>query len=47
MTDIDISRSDMAMIYISPDPFFEAFEQPIDLRDFNLTNHPTAGLSLY
>ncbi len=32
---------------MSPHPFFEAFEQPIDLSDFNLNNHPTAGLSLY
>jgi hypothetical protein len=47
MTASDINRLDMAKIYMSPDPFFEAFEQPIDLRDFNLNNHPTAGLSLY
>ncbi len=47
MTAGDINRSGMAMIYMSPDPFFEAFEQLIDLRDFNLNNHPTAGLSLY
>jgi hypothetical protein len=47
MTAADVSHSNMAMIYTSPDPFFEAFEQPINLRDFNLNNHPTAGLSLY
>jgi hypothetical protein len=47
MTASNINRLDMAIIYMSPDPFFEAFEQPIDLRDFNLNNHPTAGLSLY
>jgi hypothetical protein len=47
MTAADISRSNMAMIYMSPDPFFKAFEQPINLRDFNLNNHPTAGFSLY
>ncbi len=47
MTAADISRSNIAMIYMSPDPFFETFEQPINLRGFNLNNHPTAGLSLY
>jgi hypothetical protein len=47
MTAADISRSNMAMKYMSPDPFFEAFEKLIDLCEFNLNNHPTAGLSLY
>jgi hypothetical protein len=40
----------MPLIFSAPtwsDLFLEAFEQPINLRDFNLTNHPTAGLSLY
>jgi hypothetical protein len=47
MTAGNINCLDMAMIYMSPDPIFEAFEQPINLRGFNLNNHPTAGLSLY
>jgi hypothetical protein len=37
----------MAMIYMSPDPYFEAFEQPLDLCQFDLETYPTAGLSLY
>lgn len=36
----------MAMVYMSPDPYFESFEQQIDLRQFNLAKHSTAGLSL-
>jgi hypothetical protein len=47
MTAGNINCLDMAMICMSPDPFFEAFEQPIELHDFNLNNHRTAGLSLY
>ena len=37
----------MAMVYMSLDPHHEAFEQTLDLRKFNFSNHPTAGLSLY
>ncbi len=36
----------MTMIYKSPDPYFDAFEQPIGFRKFDLTQHPTAGLSV-
>jgi hypothetical protein len=35
------------MIYISPDPYFDAFEHPMDLRKVDLTKHTTAGLNLY
>ncbi len=31
---------------MSPDPYFELFEQQIDLCQFDLTKHSTAGLSL-
>jgi hypothetical protein len=37
----------MAMVYMSPDPYFDAFEQPLDIWHFDLTKHATAGLSLY
>jgi hypothetical protein len=37
----------MAMVYMSPNPYFDAFEQPLDLQKFDYTKHPTAGLSLY
>jgi hypothetical protein len=47
MTGFDISNSYMAMIYMSPYPYFEAFKQTLDLCQFDLDTHPTAGLSLY
>ena len=34
------------MIYLSPDPYYDAFEQPLDLRKFDIATHATAGLSL-
>ena len=46
MADFNISRNDMAMIYLSPDPYYDAFEQPLDLRKFNIATPSTAGLSL-
>ena len=39
-----IGSNDMAMIYVSPDPFGSAFEEELDLRKFNFDNHQTAGL---
>jgi hypothetical protein len=47
MSEYDIGRHNMAMIYMSPDPYFDAFEQPLDLRHFDYATHPTAGMSLY
>ncbi len=47
MTMFDIGASDMAMIYMSSDPYFKAFEQPIDFWKFNPGKHSTMGLSLY
>jgi hypothetical protein len=46
MANFNISRKDMAMIYLSPDPYSDAFGQPLDLRKFNIATHATAGLSL-
>ncbi len=31
VTEYDIRRSSLAMVYMSPDPFFGAFEEDIDL----------------
>jgi hypothetical protein len=47
MADYEISKSNMVMIYLSPDPYFDAFEQPINIRHFDLTKHDTARLSLH
>jgi hypothetical protein len=41
-----IGKHDMTTVYMSPDPYFEAFEEIIDLRKFDLTQHRTAGLCL-
>ena len=47
MLDFDVTRRDMAMIYMSPDPYFDAFEEQLNLQHVNLTKHTTAGLELY
>jgi len=41
-----IGTHDMAMVYMSPDPYYEAFEEVIDLHKFDLKLHRTAGLCL-
>jgi hypothetical protein len=38
-----IGKQDMALIYMSPNPYHEAFLQTIDLQKFDLTKHSTAG----
>ena len=35
-----IGKHDMAMVYMSPDPYFEVFKEVINLR--NLISHNTA-----
>ncbi len=47
MSEYNVGRHDMATIYMSPDPYFDAFEQPLNLRHFDYAMHPTAGMSLY
>jgi hypothetical protein len=42
----NISRSDMALVYMSPDPFHKVFEKVLDLHRFNFNQHQTAGLCL-
>ena len=39
-----IGPQDMAMIYMSPDPYGRTFEKDLDLRKWNLTKHRTAGM---
>jgi hypothetical protein len=41
-----IGKHNMAMVYMSPDPYFETFEEIIDLQRFDLAMHWTAGLCL-
>ena len=45
MSEYSIGVYDMATVYISPDPFYGAFEEDLDLRKFNLSKHSTAGLN--
>jgi hypothetical protein len=42
-----IGNEDMAMVYLSPDPFYGAFEEDLDLRKFDLSQHSTAGLNFF
>ena len=34
------------MVYLSPDPYHEAFEEQLDLKRFSSDKHPTAGICL-
>ena len=42
-----IGVSDMDRIYMSPDPYHEAFEQTVDLCKFDMATHQTGGLNLF
>ena len=46
ITEYLIGPHDMATIYMSPDPYGQAFEQEIDLHKWDLTTHCTAGMCL-
>ena len=41
-----IGQEAMDMIYMSPDPFHDSFDELLDVRRLDLSCHPTAGLSL-
>ncbi len=45
--DYDLTWDVMATIYMSPDPYHNAFKQPLDLGKFSLSKHPTAHLTLH
>ena len=47
MLDFGVTSRDMAMIYMSPDPYFDAFEETFNVQHVNLKKHATAGLELY
>jgi hypothetical protein len=42
-----IGKEDMAIIYISLDPFYGAFEEKLDLCKFDLSRHSTAGMNFF
>jgi hypothetical protein len=41
-----IGPHDMAMIYMSPNPYGRTFEKEVDLRKLDITRHRTAGMRL-
>ena len=41
-----IGQHNMSTLYMSPDPYFDAFNKVIDLQQFDLTKHCTTGLCL-
>ncbi len=47
VTDYLIGALDMAMIYISPNPYGGAFKKALDLHKFNIFKHHTAGLCFF
>jgi hypothetical protein len=42
-----IGVDNMAMVYVSPDPFSSAFEEELDLHKFDISHHRTAGLCFF
>jgi hypothetical protein len=45
-TEYDITRGDLATVYMSPDPFFGTFEENIHLSKWSYDKHHTAGMAL-
>ncbi len=45
-SNFNITKHDMATVYMSPDPFFDSFEEDLDLHKWLYEKHRTAGLSL-
>jgi hypothetical protein len=41
-----VTKKDLTPIYMSPCPYFDAFEEEINLRKFDFRKHRTAGLGL-
>lgn len=39
-------KSTFQQIYLSPHPYFDAFEEQLDIRRWHTNDHPTAGLRL-
>ena len=41
---LDVSKKDMEMVYLSPPPYNNAFEEVFNLHGYNPTISPTAGI---
>jgi hypothetical protein len=44
--EFNVTKEDMATVYMSQDPFFDSFEEVLDLQKWSFDKHRTAGLSL-
>ena len=42
----NVDSSCMDMVYMSPSPYHDAFDEILDIRKCDLSKHPTAGMSL-
>jgi hypothetical protein len=45
-SEFNVTKDDMAIVYMSQDPFFDSFEEVLDLRKWSFDKHRAAGLSL-
>ncbi len=41
----DISSDDVAMVYLSQDPYHDSFEETLNLRKFDSDRTPTSGMT--
>ena len=46
LSEFNIGKKDMAMVYLSLNPYHEAFEEQLDLKRFSFNKHPTTGICL-
>eukprot|EP00970_Alexandrium_tamarense_P010353 scaffold2093_cov141-Alexandrium_tamarense.AAC.6 len=46
LADYEISRNDLAMVYMSPDPYHTAFTESLDTCHLDVAQHPTGGTEL-
>jgi hypothetical protein len=46
ISEYNITRLDMVPVYMSPDPYHDAFEEVLNTRRFDFARHRTAGLCL-
>jgi hypothetical protein len=45
--DMDLDKEEtFAQVYLSPSPYFEAFEEEIDIRTWSPNDHHTAGFMI-
>ena len=45
-SEFNVTKEDMAIVYMSQDPFFDSFKEVLGLRKWSFDKHCTAGLSL-